>query len=359
MIPVTKPFMPPIDEYQKLVADIWHRQWLTNNGPLVNEFELKLKAHLNLPHLLFMTNGTVALQIAIKALELKGNIITTPFSYVATTSSILWENCNPVFVDIDEKTLNINPGLIEQAITPDTSAILATHVYGNPCDIEAIDEIARKHNLKVIYDAAHCFGTMYKDKSIYAYGDISVASFHATKLLHTIEGGAVFTPNPELLKKMAFLRNFGHNGPDAFAEIGINGKNSEFHAAMGIVNLNHFQSIIDKRKAQCLRYRKWLDHPSIQFQQLHKKAVFNHAYMPILLPNEQTALTVFKALEDNLISPRKYFHPSLNTIPLFNASPCPVSEAIAKRVICLPLYHTLTDSEIDFICRIVLRTLNN
>lgn len=359
MIPVTKPFLPPIEEYQKLVADIWHRQWLTNNGPLVNEFELKLKDYLHVPHLLFLTNGTIALQIAIKALELKGEIITTPFSYVATTSSIIWEGCKPVFVDIDKHSLNIDPSLIEAAITPNTSAILATHVYGNPCDIDAINEIAQKHNLKVIYDAAHCFGTSYKGKSIFAYGDISIASFHATKILHTVEGGAVFTQSPELLKKMAFLRNFGHNGPDAFAEVGINGKNSEFHAAMGIVNLNHFKNILDKRKSQVLRFKKWLEHKAVHFQQLHKKSDYNYAYMPILIETEDQTQNIIQVLEANLISPRRYFHPSLNTIPVFNVTSCPQSEAIAKRVICLPLYHTLTDPEIDFICRIILRTLNN
>jgi dTDP-4-amino-4,6-dideoxygalactose transaminase len=237
MIPVTKPFLPPIDEYKEYIDGIYQRQWLTNNGPLVNELELKLKEHLNVSHLLYLGNGTIAIQIAIKALELKGEIITTPFSYVATTSSIAWENCKPVFVDIDKDTLNIDPSKIEAAINANTSAILATHVYGNPCDIDAIQRIANKHNLKVIYDAAHCFGTKYKGKSVFEYGDVSTTSFHATKLFHTTEGGAVITTNPELLKKMSYLRNFGHDGPEKFECVGINGKNSEFHAAMGLVNL--------------------------------------------------------------------------------------------------------------------------
>jgi dTDP-4-amino-4,6-dideoxygalactose transaminase len=239
MIPVTKPFSPPIAEYTKLLEGVWERHWFTNNGPLVNELELQLKTYLNLPHLLFLNNGTIALQIAIKALELKGDIITTPFSYVATTSSIVWEGCNPVFVDIDPQTLNIDPTKIEAAIKPNTTAILATHVYGNPCDIDAIQKIADKYKLKVIYDAAHCFGTLYKGKSVFAYGDISTTSFHSTKLFHTVEGGAVFTMNPDLLKKLSYLRNFGHEGPEHFAEVGINGKNSEFHAAMGLCNLKY------------------------------------------------------------------------------------------------------------------------
>lgn len=201
MIPVTKPFLPPLEEYYKLVQSIWERQWLTNNGPLVNELELKLKEYLNVPHLIYVTNGTIALQIAIKALGLKGEIITTPFSYVATTSSIVWEGCTPIFVDIDPNTFNIDPTKIEAAITNETSAILATHVYGNPCDIEKIQEIADRYNLKVIYDAAHCFGTKYKGKSIFEFGDVSTTSFHATKLFHSIEGGAIITKDPDLLKK--------------------------------------------------------------------------------------------------------------------------------------------------------------
>ncbi|HWW39190.1 DegT/DnrJ/EryC1/StrS family aminotransferase, partial [Pedobacter sp.] len=203
MIPVTKPFLPKIQEFEEYISSIWERQWLTNNGPLVNELELKLKTYLNVKHLLYVANGTMALQLAINALELSGEIITTPFSFVATTNSILWEGCTPVFADIDAETFNIDPAKIELAITPKTSAILATHVYGNPCDIEAIQAIANKYGLKVIYDAAHCFGTKYKNKSVFEYGDISTTSFHATKLFHTIEGGAVFTQCPDLLRKMA------------------------------------------------------------------------------------------------------------------------------------------------------------
>jgi dTDP-4-amino-4,6-dideoxygalactose transaminase len=216
MINITKPFLPPIAEYEQMIKGIWKRNWLTNNGPLVNELELKLKDYLDVDHLLYLNNGTIALQIAIKALGLTGEIITTPFSFVATTSSVVWEGCTPVFVDIDPETLNLDPSKIEAAITEKTTGIIATHVYGNPCDIDRIDAIAAKHNLKVIYDAAHCFGTKYKGKSVFNYGDVSTTSFHATKLYHSIEGGAVFTRNPELLKKMAYMRNFGYNGPEDF-----------------------------------------------------------------------------------------------------------------------------------------------
>ena len=359
MIPVTKPFLPPIIEYQKMVEGIWERQWLTNNGPLVNELELNLKAYLNIPHLLFVSNGTIALQLAIKALDLKGEIITTPFSYVATTSSIIWEGCKPVFVDIDKETLNINPQLIEAAITDKTSAILATHVYGNPCDIDAIDKIAKKHKLKVIYDAAHCFGTFYKNKSIFTYGDISTTSFHATKVFHTIEGGAVFSSHPELIKKMAYLRNFGYNGPTEFIEVGINGKNSEFHAAMGIINLKYIDEILKKRKEQTKIYDKWLTQHMITNISRIDQSQCNFSYYPVILPNEETTLNLIKELEANKISPRRYFHPSLNTIPIFNLNITPVSEDISSRIICLPLYHTLTESDITLISRIILRLLNN
>ena len=206
MIPVTKPFLPPKEDYEAYVEGIWQRNWLTNNGPLVNQLELELKEYLSLDHLLYVGNGTIALQLAFKALGLTGEVITTPFSYVATVSSLVWEGMEPVFVDIDSKSLNIDPNKIEAAITPKTSAILATHVYGNPCEIEQIQSIASKHGLKVIYDAAHCFGTTYKGKSVFHYGDIATTSFHATKLFHTIEGGAVFSQDPELIKKIALMR---------------------------------------------------------------------------------------------------------------------------------------------------------
>jgi dTDP-4-amino-4,6-dideoxygalactose transaminase len=208
MIPVTKPFLPPLDEYNELLVGIWQRQWLTNMGPLASSLEVKLKEFLELHHLLFVTNGTVALQMAIKALDLKGEIITTPFSFVATTSCIVWENCKPVFVDIEENSLNIDATKIEASITERTSAILATHVYGNPCDVVAIEEIAKKHNLKIIYDAAHAFGVKVNGKSIFEFGDITTCSLHATKLFHSGEGGLVVTKNAELLKKTCFYQEF-------------------------------------------------------------------------------------------------------------------------------------------------------
>ncbi len=359
MIPVTKPFLPPQNEYNKYLLDIWQRNWLTNNGPLVNELELRLKEYLNLNHLLFLTNGTIAIQIAIKAMKLKGEIITTPFSYVATTSSIVWEGCTPVFVDIDPQSLNIDPLKIESAITPRTSAILATHVYGNPCDIDAIEKVASRHNLKIIYDAAHAFGTAYKGRSVYEYGDISTASFHATKLFHTIEGGAVITKDSELLKTMAFMRNFGHDGPEKFSELGINCKNSEFHAAMGLVNLNHVQSILSTRKQQSLYYDDVLRNVKCQKPLLNPKAEFNYAYYAIILPSEELTLRVIDELNRHWIYPRRYFYPSLDTLPYVDGQDLPITKSISKQVLCLPLYHTLTKEEIDLVSRIILRVQNN
>jgi len=358
MIPVTKPFLPPIEEYKTFIDGIWQRNWLTNNGPLVNELELKLKEYLNLPHLLFLSNGTVALQIALRALELKGEIITTPFTYIATTSSIVWEGCKPVFVDINEKSLNIDPAKIEEAITENTKAILATHVYGNPCEIDAIQSIADKHKLKVIYDAAHCFGSKYKGRSVFAYGDISTTSFHATKLFHTIEGGAVFTNNSNLLKKMDFLRNFGHNGPVDFAEVGINAKNSEFHAAMGLVNLKYIERILESRKNQSERYDKFFIRKDLRKIVINNSSEFNYAYYPILFDSEEITVKVQTELEANRISPRRYFHPSINTIDLYKTKKLPISEDTSKRILCLPLYYSLSNEEIDLVSRILLRALN-
>ena len=360
MIPVTKPFLPPKSDYLDLLNGVWERNWLTNNGPLVNDLELKLKEYLEVDHLLYLSNGTIALQIAIKALELNGEVITTPFSYVATTSSIVWENCRPVFVDIDPQTLNIDPSKIEEVITNNTSGILATHVYGNPCDVEAIGQIAQKHNLKVIYDAAHCFGTTYKGKSIFEYGDVSTTSFHATKIFHTVEGGAVITKDPDLLKTMAYMRNFGHDGPEKFFGLGINGKNSEFHAAMGLVNLRHIDNVLEKRKELSLHYDNKLLNFKMQRPQLLEESVCNYAYYPIILPSVELLLKCLKSLNDNWIYPRRYFYPSLSTLPYLNCGDdLSVVNSIAPRTLCLPLYHTLYEEEIDFITRLLLRAQNN
>jgi dTDP-4-amino-4,6-dideoxygalactose transaminase len=322
--------------------------------------ELKLKEYLGIDHLLFVTNGTIALQIAIKALGLKGKVLTTPFSYVATTSSIVWEGCEPLFVDIDPMTLNIDATKIEDAITPDTCAILATHVYGNPCDVEMIDDIARRRNLKVIYDGAHAFGVKYKGKSIFSFGDITTGSFHATKLFHTIEGGAVVTRDPDLLKKAAYMRNFGHDGPERFAELGINGKNSEFHAAMGLANLKYVSQIIEKRRLLSTRYDRFLSGFQGSKPVIGDGVVYNYAYYPVVFDRAELLVKVLEMLNQNWIHPRRYFFPSLEDLPYIHPEArCSVTNEVTKKVLCLPLYDTLTEEEVDMIFRIILRVQNN
>lgn len=360
MIPVTKPYLPSKEEYNKYLDDIWERHWLTNNGPLVNDLETRLKDHLQVSNLLFISNGTVAIQIAIKALDLTGEIITTPFSYVATTSSILWENCKAVFVDIDPGTFNIDPKKIEAAITPETRGILATHVFGNACDIDAIQAIAEKHQLKVIYDAAHCFGTLYKKRSVFEYGDISTCSFHATKLFHTTEGGAVFAKNPQLIEQMGLLRNFGHTSPVTFGSIGINGKNSEFHAAMGLCCLDHIDEILAKRLEQWQHYKDLLaGQDKIQLLKITENCTFNGAYFPIVLESEKVLIKVTEMLNLQYVYPRRYFYPSLNTLSFVNYSSCEHSESIAPRILCLPLYHSLRREDQDMIAKVIIKYIKS
>lgn len=360
MIPITKPFLPPQEKYENFLKGIWQRQWLTNMGPLANELEMNLKTHLNVNHLLFVTNGTIALQMAIKALDLKGEIITTPFSFVATTSSIVWEGCSPVFVDIDSDSLNIDATKIEAAITEHTTAILATHVYGNPCDVLAIEKIAKKHNLKVIYDGAHAFGVEIHGKPIFEYGDISTCSLHATKLYHTTEGGLVVTKDSVLLKKIAFIRNFGFNGPEAFAELGINGKNSEFHAAMGLVNLSYIESIHNKRKELTELYDLKLKDARAHRPKWHKEASLNYAYYPLVFESEALMLKCMEGLKAVEIFTRRYFYPSLaKALPYIKPQDLDVTNTIAKRVLCLPLFYDLTNEEVELICRLLLKIQNN
>jgi len=354
MINVTKTFLPDQEEYLQYVRGIWERGYLTNNGPLLQQLEGQLKEYLNVDHLYFCGNGTIVLQIAIKALDLKGEIITTPFSYVATSNAILWENCTPVFVDIDAATFNINPELIEAAITPETSAILATHVYGNPCDIEAIGAIAQKHNLKVIYDAAHAFGVTYKGKSLLSYGDLSTCSFHATKVFHTIECGALISNHPELDRKLHLLRAFGHQGDEHYEFAGINGKNSEFHAAMGLVNLPQVPAIIQARKEVFAAYDRLLNWDILFKPTLSADIEYNYAYYPVVFPSEAVMFKVMDALKVEEIIPRRYFYPSLNTLSFMPRQiACPVSEDIAARVLSLPLYVGLPYEDIERISRII------
>jgi dTDP-4-amino-4,6-dideoxygalactose transaminase len=358
MINVTKTFLPPIEEYIALLKRAWEKEWITNNGELVRELEQSLKDFLKVRRLFFCTNGTIVLQIALKALEITKEVITSPFSYTATSNSILWEGCKPVFVDIDPGTFCIDADRIENSITRDTQAILATHVYGLPCNVVKIEEIANRNHLKVIYDGAHAFGSMLRGKSLLNYGDVSTCSFHATKLFHTVEGGCIILNDDELEQKVLLYRSFGHIGDDYYS-IGINGKNSEFHAAMGLALLPKIGYIIEERKKIFSIYDSFLPNNLPRPIYSSQGFEYNYAYFPVIFDSEELLLKVKYDLASQEINVRRYFFPSLNTLPQtieFNNS-CPISEDICRRVICLPLYVGLTESEIELICSIIKRAM--
>ncbi|MBK7882975.1 MAG: DegT/DnrJ/EryC1/StrS family aminotransferase [Chitinophagaceae bacterium] len=357
MLNVTKSFLPPLDEYIKKLEGLWKSHWLTNNGILVQELEEKLKAYLGVKNLLFTGNGTVVLQMALKALGETGEIITTPFSYVATTNAIIWEGFTPVFVDINPIDFCIDADKIESAITKKTVAIMATHVYGNPCNVEKIQLIADKYGLKVIYDAAHAFGVTYKGKQLLSYGDISTCSFHATKVFHTVEGGSIFCKDDILFEKLFLYRQFGHVGDDYFS-VGINGKNSEFHAAMGLCNLPYIDKIILKRKKVCEWYNSRLSDEIFQKPVALPGTIYNYAYYPIILPDEKALLLVKDKLASEKIFARRYFYPSLNELPFFKGrEACPVSENISKRSLSLPLSTEMDETDVDTISRLIIKSI--
>lgn len=355
MINVTQTFLPPLEEYTALLERIWKSKWLTNRGELTQELEAKLKEFLGVEHLLAVNNGTIALQIAIKALELQGEIITTPFSYVATVSSIVWENCQPVFVDIEEDYLTIDETKIEEAITDKTSAILATHVYGNPCNVEAIQAIAKKYNLKVIYDAAHCFGVKYKNESILNWGDVSTLSFHATKLFHTGEGGGIVCRDEELAHKIFYHHNFGHRGEEEFWGLGVNAKISEINAAMGLALFPYVNEIIVKRKQICDLYDSQLANANVRKIKLREETDWNYSYYPIVFSSEECLLKTKTALNNRQIFPRRYFYPSLNKLPYLVYKKNYVAEEISQKMLCLPLFSDLAQKDIERIVEIVAR----
>lgn len=355
MIPVTKSFIPPIEEYTAQVQRAFNNGWLTNRGELVMELEEKLSKYLELQdsQILCMNNGTVPLQIALKLLGNGGEIITTPFSYVATTAAIVWENCTPVFVDIDPEHLTIDETKIEEAITDKTTCILATHVFGNPCNIEEIDRIAKKHNLKVIYDAAHCFGVQYKGKSIFEYGDISTCSFHATKLFHTGEGGAIFVKDSELFHKVYYSHNFGHNGQLDFHGLGINGKMSELQAAMGLTVYNYLEVIKCQRLLLVEEYMNKLDSSNLQFLKIRLGTHWNFSYLPVIFKSEKKLVEAEIKLQQEGVFPRRYFYPSLNNLPYLNNEEMFTSNSISSRILCLPLYFELKVDDLHSICQII------
>ncbi len=353
MIPVTKTYFPNIDVYQQHLKSIWVNRWLTNRGELTVKLEKLIREYLNSPNVILTTNGTLPIQIGLKVLANSGEVITTPFSYVATTSAILWENCTPVFVDIDPDYLSIDEKKIEEAITDKTTAILATHVFGNPCNVDEIERIADKNNLKVIYDAAHCFGVEYIDKSIFNYGDLSTCSFHATKIFHTGEGGGMFTNDEDLYHKLFYSHNFGHNGPLDFHGLGINAKMSELQAAMGLSMLPDMNEILSARKKIVKYYNQELNFKNYRSLKIREGTKWNYSYYPIIFENEDELLNVQTKLNQVEIYPRRYFYPSLNTIEFVNGKQMKISEEISKSILCLPLYVGLKEETLETIVEIL------
>jgi|688.fasta_scaffold215126_2 dTDP-4-amino-4,6-dideoxygalactose transaminase len=353
MINVTKTFLPTIENYNAYIQRAWDAVWLTNRGELTLELESKIKDKYNINHIIITNNGTIPIQIALKLLGNKGEIITTPFSYVATTSAIIWENCKPVFVDIHPELLTIDETKIEAAITSKTTAILATHVFGNPCHIEAIEKIAKKHNLYVIYDAAHCFGVTYNGNSIFNYGDVSTCSFHATKIFHSGEGGAMFCNDEKLFHKLYYSHNFGHNGPIDFHGLGINAKISELQSAMGLAIFDNLEHIFDERRKVVEFYLKNLNFDKVTTMKIREKTEWNYSYFPLIFQSEEELLSAQKRLNEAEIFPRRYFYPSLNTIDFVNGASMPISESIASRILCLPLYVGLTEVELKLIVNLI------
>ncbi len=351
---VTRPFLPPLEEFTEHLKQLWQTGIFTHNGPLLQQFEKELQDYLNIEHVVCVSNGTIAIQLAIKALELAGEIITTPFTFIATADAIMWEKCTPVFVDIDPETLNILPEQVEKNITAKTVGILGVHVFGNPCDIRQIDSIARQNNLKVIYDGAHAIGVMVEGKTVFSYGDISTVSFHATKLLQTFEGGAVITTNGSLAQKLRRLRFFGYEGR-TITDVGFNGKMTEVSAAMGLVNLKYLDDVISRRKVLYEKYLSQLSAcPRISFQKIDSQK-FNYSNFPVIFETEQDLLRTKECLNKSNIFPRRYFYPSLNTLDFFPLKrSAPNSERIAKTILCIPLYDSMDEESVERVAQIIV-----
>ena len=353
---VTMPTLAPLDEVNEYLQKVWESGVMTHNGPLLQQFEREVAEWHGVPNHTVVVNGTIALQLAIRALGLKGEIITSPFSFIATTSAIMYEGCTPVYADINPNTLNIDPAQIEAAITDKTVAIMPVHVFGNTCEIEAIEAIAKKHNLKVIYDACHSVGVQYKGKSIFSYGDVSCTSYHATKMLNSGEGGGCFTNDKELDAKMKRIRFFGFSEDKTnIVEEGSNLKMTEVHASVGLANLKYLQAALDDRKEKYMLYKNLLAvNPSLTFQQINEDSC-NYSYFPVIFDSEETLLRVEKALQAEKVFARRYFYPSLNTFTdIVPYVAMPQSEDIASRILCLPLYYTLAKEDVERISKVIL-----
>lgn len=349
MINVTKPYLPDIKKYERYIKSIYETNWLTNHGPLEKELTARLSDYLGVKNIILVANGTLALSIAYKLLGFQKRAITTPFSFVATTSSLVWDGINPVYSDIDSETFNLNPKYIENKIDLDVQAIVPVHIFGNACDIDNIQQIATNNDLNVVYDASHTFGVKYKNQSILNYGDISTLSFHATKLFHTIEGGALVVNNDDLYNTAKNIIDFGYDDAGMISNLGINAKMSEFHAAMGLAVLDDIEEILEKRQEVVNRYT-YLLADYFKFQQQNIDSTRNYSYFPILFKNEMKLNECVRYLNDNSIFPKRYFTPSLDKLPYINTNTdMSVSWDISSRVLCLPLYSDLQINDVDFI----------
>lgn len=360
MIPVTKPYLPDRKKLDKYIDGIYERGWLTNNGPLVQEFTKRLEEYLGVENLLLVSNGTLALQVAYKTLgihervnEESAEAITTPFTFIATASSLKWDGVQPVFADIDPHTWCLNPANIEAAITPNTRAIVPVHVFGNACEVEAIGAIAQKHNLKVIYDASHAFGVNYKGESLLKHGDAATLSFHATKLFHTGEGGAIVFKRKEDLERAKKMINFGITGPESIEELGINAKMNELQAAMGLCVLDEMEENLAARAAVWHRYEQALGQ-TLQLQAKPEALDYNYAYFPVVFKSEEQAVRVAATLKENGVLARRYFYPSLESVACLDAeAEQPISNDIASRILCLPIFDQLSQDDQQSIINLI------
>lgn len=354
MINVTKTFLPPRHELDKYIDKIYESNWLTNFGQLEQLLTNRLKDYLEIENVLLISNGTLAMQVVYKALGLSGEVITTPFSFVATTSSLVWDGLTPVYADIDPISLTINPDNILPLITDKTSAILGVHVYGRPCKVNEIEQIATAHKLKVIYDGAHAFNVKtIENKNLLGYGDAATISFHSTKLFHTIEGGAIISHDANLIKECKKLINFGITGYDKIEGLGINCKMNEFSAAMGLAVLDNIDQIIAGRQKVYETYCELL--PKEILLKPVSFANCNYSYFPILLQSEEQLLKIRQTLLDNDVMPRRYFYPSLDTLPYTNNDNCPISQDISSRILCLPIFDSITTANIQNIITSILQ----
>lgn len=360
---VTQPALPPLDEFIPYLQNIWDNKWLTNNGPFHQQFEEELAKYLGVKYLSVFSNGTLALITALQALRITGEVITTPYSFVATTHSLWWNNIKPVFVDIESQYLNIDPYKIEAAITPKTTAIMPVHVYGNPCYVKEIQDIADTYGLRVIYDAAHAFAVKKNGNSILNWGDLSIMSFHATKVFNTIEGGAIICQDEKTKQRIDLLKNFGFKDEVTVIEPGINAKMNELQAAYGLLQLKYVDSYISKRKEIVDLYNKLLSETSgIALMSIDTDVEHAYPYYPILIDTKEYGIsrdTLYEKLKEYNIYSRRYFYPLISEFPTYRGLPSaskdnlPVANKIAKEVLCLPIYPDLSTAEIEMICNII------